>query len=237
MPKLKRAKGLVSFYICVIGLTIFGIFLGSRTVSVIALSKSLPRNHCVIIDPGHGGMDGGAVSCNGRPESAVNLSISLRLNDLLHLIGHDTRMIRREDVSVSTVGGTIIQKKISDLKERVRIINDCNGDSILLSIHQNFFPDGRYNGAQVFYGAGQGSKEFALRMQDAIVKYLNPGSKRMAKKGEGIYILEKTSCPAILIECGFLSNPDEEERLHTPEYQKRIVTLVTAITASELSAS
>lgn len=237
MPQLTRVKGLLSFYICVIGLTIFGIFLGSRTVSVIAQSKPLYRSHCVIIDPGHGGMDGGAVSCTGTPESEFNLSISMRLNDMLQLLGYDTFMIRREDISVNKVRGTISQMKISDLKERVRMINGKEGETVLLSIHQNYFTDGKYSGAQVFYGSWQKSKEFALRMQDAIVRYLNPGSRRMAKKGEGIYVLENSKCPAILIECGFLSNSEEERMLHTQEYQKRLITLFSAITASQLNAS
>ena len=104
----------------------------------------------IIIDPGHGGEDGGAISCTGVSESKLNLEISLRLNDLLNLLGYDTCLIRDSDISIHTKGETIAQKKASDLKERVRIVNETE-NAVLLSIHQNQFPDSRYSGPQVFF--------------------------------------------------------------------------------------
>lgn len=155
---MKKRKTWVFFYF----LTIAGVLLaaqwGSRAVTVIAESRPIEREHCIVIDPGHGGEDGGATSCTGLVESTYNLNISLRLNDLLHLLGHDTQMTRTTDISIYTKGGTIAQKKASDLKERVRIVNETE-NALLISIHQNNFSDSRYSGAQVFYAGTEGSAE------------------------------------------------------------------------------
>lgn len=226
----KGAAGFAGFYLSVITLTICGIILGNRTVSAIGATTKLERKHIIIIDPGHGGEDGGAVSCTGKYESAFNLAISQRLNDLFHLVGVDTQMTRTEDVSIYSSGNTILQKKVSDLKERTRIVNDAGGNAILLSIHQNYFSQARYYGAQVFYGAGQGSDVLAKSMQASFISLINPSGKRMAKKGEGIYILEKTNCPSVLVECGFISNPGEERNLGNTEYQKKIAMIILTST-------
>ena len=112
----------------------------------------------LLIDPGHGGEDGGAISRSGLPESTYNLEISQKLQDLLNLLGHQTKMIRTSDISVYTKGETLAQKKASDLKERVNFANNTPG-AILVSIHQNHFPDDRYSGAQVFYAKTHGSQK------------------------------------------------------------------------------
>ena len=114
--KDKRGQGSVLlFYIMVISLFLFGTFLGNQTVATVSEMIPIERLHRVVIDAGHGGEDGGAVSCSGRNESNYNLQIALRVNDLLHLLGYDTVMIRSTDTSVYTAGGTISQKKVSDL--------------------------------------------------------------------------------------------------------------------------
>lgn len=182
------------FYSLVIGLFLFGTLLGNQTVAVISEMVPMERLHRIVIDPGHGGEDGGAVSCTGKNESMFNLQISLRLNDLLHLLGYDTVMIRTTDTSVYTAGQTIAQKKVSDLKQRVRIV-DRTYNPILVSIHQNTFPEGKYSGAQVFYASSAGSQELAKQLQDALVSALKPGSNRRAKQGSGIYLLDKINAP------------------------------------------
>ena len=112
--KDKRGQGSVLlFYIMVISLFLFGTFLGNQTVATVSEMIPIERLHRVVIDAGHGGEDGGAVSCSGRNESNYNLQIALRVNDLLHLLGYDTVMIRSTDTSVYTAGGTISQKKVS----------------------------------------------------------------------------------------------------------------------------
>ena len=131
---------------------------GSRSVTVLSETAPMENRVCVIIDAGHGGEDGGASSSSGTLESDLNLQIALRLEDLLHLLGYDTYMIRRTDISVYTSGQTLSQKKVSDLKERVRIINETK-NAVLISIHQNYFPESKYSGAQVFYAKTEGSSE------------------------------------------------------------------------------
>ena len=181
----------------------------------------------VVIDPGHGGVDGGATSCTGKLESNMNLEISLRLNDLLHFLGYRTGMIRTTDISVYTQGETISQKKISDLKERVRIVNETK-NGLLVSIHQNVFADSKYYGAQVFYSEQEGSKELAEQMQNRFVETLNPGSNRKCKRASGIYLMEHIDCTGVLVECGFLSNPEEEARLRSKEYQNKICCVIAS---------
>ena len=118
---LKKKLLLKISYTATILLTLTLVSLGNRAVTVLSQNMPPVREHCFIIDPGHGGVDGGAVSAAGKPESAYNLEISLRLRDMLHFFGYRTLMIRTEDISVYTKGETIAQKKMSDLKERVRI--------------------------------------------------------------------------------------------------------------------
>ena len=218
-------------YLITIAAFLLAALWGSRAVTVIAEKYPIDRAHCFIIDAGHGGVDGGATSCTGKLESAYNLEIAIRLNDLMRFLGWDTKMIRTEDVSIYTKGESIAQKKISDLKERVRICNETEG-AILLSIHQNTFPEGRYSGAQVFYSDSEISRQMATGAQTLLVSTLNPGSNRKSKKADGIYLMEHISCPGILIECGFLSNPEEEAKLRSPEYQKLLSCVIASSAAN-----
>lgn len=231
---MKKVWKWVLFY----GFTICAVLLvtttGSQFVSVMAQNKPAPRKHCIIIDPGHGGEDGGAVSFSGLPESGYNLEISARLRDLIALLGFDTRMIRTENISVYTKGETLAQKKMSDLKERVRIANETGG-ALLLSIHQNHFPDPSLQGAQVFYAATEGSEALAKKIQSLFVSSINPGSRRQAKASGGVYLMEHIRCPGVLIECGFLSSPQEEQKLRDPDYQKKICAAIGAALSQFLS--
>ena len=219
-------------YILILSLTLLAAHWGSRAVTVLVELSPPKRDHTVIIDAGHGGVDGGATSCTGILESRFNLEISLKLNDFLHFLGYDTRMIRTEDISVYTKGETIAAKKASDLKERVRICNETE-NALLLSIHQNNFPDSRYSGAQVFYAPG--SEALAKELQTEFRQVLNPGSRRQEKKCSGIYLMEHISCPGVLIECGFLSNPEEEGRLRSDAYQKQLAALIGCTVSRFLS--
>lgn len=229
---MKRVKRTL-IYLLVIAAVPVAATLYSRTATVMA--ESAPgKASCIIIDPGHGGVDGGAVSCTGRPESSYNLEISLRLNDLLHLLGYDTKMIRTTDISVYTTGDTIAGKKASDLKERVRIANETD-NAIYLSIHQNSFPDSRYSGAQVFYPDTQGSQELARQIQSAMERGLGEKGSRECKRASGVYLMEHIRCTGVLIECGFLSNPGEEALLSSPDYQRRLCCMIAAAAAGYLA--
>lgn len=207
---------------------------GNRAVTVISQSLSAPQRHTIVLDAGHGGEDGGAVSCTGRPESSYNLEITLRLNDLFRLLGYDTLLIRDTDISVYTKGETLAQKKISDLKHRAEMINE-NENPILISIHQNHFSDPRYYGAQVFYSKTTESENLAKGMQASFVSLLNPGSRRAAKQAQGIYLMEHISCPGVLVECGFLSNVEEAHKLSDKTYQQRICSIIAGALSQYLS--
>ncbi len=201
--------------------------IGSQSVTVAIENLGFQPQKTIVIDAGHGGIDGGATSCTGVLERDINLDISLKLNDLLHLLGYRTVMTRSTQESIATEGNTIAAQKVSDMKNRLNLVNKIN-DPIFISIHQNYFENGKYRGAQVFYGASQDGKNLASGIQTAFVNALNPGSQRQIKKGDGIYLLEKLSCPAVLIECGFLSNVEEEALLQEKEYQNKICAVIAS---------
>ena len=222
----KRGK-LAAFYILTIGVVLTAAEWGSRAVTVIAENAPIERNSCIVIDPGHGGEDGGATSCTGLLESQYNLEISKRLNDLLCLLGYNTMMIRKTDTSVYVKETTIAEKKISDLKERVRMVNEA-GNALLVSIHQNFFAESQYSGAQVFYSKTDGSEQLAKHMQAELVSKLNPSSRRKCKQCTGVYLMTHIDCPGVLVECGFISNPEEEAKLRDAAYQKKLCCIIAA---------
>lgn len=179
----------------------------------------------VIIDPGHGMPDGGTTSCTGKLEADLNLEIAFRLNDLYHLFGISTIMTRQDRDSIYTKGDTIGQKKVSDTRNRVSLVNGTD-NAILLSIHQNHFYDSQYYGAQVFYANNDASITLAKKLQKDLVTVLNPNSNRKAKKSAGVYLMEHIHCPAALVECGFLSNPQEEALLRSAKYQKQLCAVI-----------
>ena len=198
------------------------------------LSNALSQRQVVVIDAGHGGVDGGAVSCTGIYESAINLEIACRLNDLMHLIGVPTVMIRDTDRSVYTNGDTIAAKKVSDIKERVRIVN-ATPNALLISIHQNNFQQSQYWGTQVFYNHQPGSKEISEQLQLAFRTNLNPSNRRQIKRSSGVYLMEHINCRGVLIECGFLSNPTEEARLRNSAYQKQLICVTASVVSQYLN--
>ena len=228
MKKRVYPPALAALCTLILCLFIITAIVGSKTVTTIAEKAPLFNRTCFIIDAGHGGVDGGATSCTGVLESTINLEIALRLDDLMHLLGMQTRMIRTTDVSVYTEGKSIAAKKVSDLKERCRIVNETE-NAVLISLHQNQYPESRYNGAQVFYSPNAISEKLGRQMQAALIQYLNPNSKRQSKKSDGVYLMQNIHCPGILIECGFLSNPTEEGKLRDPLYQKILCCVIASV--------
>ena len=219
------------FYLLVV-IVFLGIAkIGSNTVTTIQQQRPVNRNHRIVIDAGHGGIDGGATSCTGVLESHINLEIALRLENVFHLLGYDTVMMRRTDESIYTQGNTIAAQKVSDLKERVRIANETPG-AILISLHQNTFSDSQYKGAQVFYAQVGESQQMAQALQKNLITVLNPTSQRKPKHAKGVYLMEHITCPGILVECGFLTNPQEEALLRSKEYQIKLCSVVAATLSS-----
>ena len=183
----------------------------------------------LILDPGHGGEDGGAVSVSGVPESGINLSIALDLDQLMGFFGVRTVLTRRSDVSIhDSAAKSLREKKVSDLHNRVALINGTPG-ATLISIHQNSAPDGRYRGAHVFYGDEVLSRPLAQAIQNNIRTVLDPENDREVQRAaESIYLMNHISCRAVLVECGFLSNPREERLLRDPSYQKKLAMVLAA---------
>ena len=205
-------------------------YAASESVTTVASILRTPAASplTIMIDPGHGGEDGGAVSCTGELESHLNLQISLRLNDLLLLSGYRTKMTRSTDVSIyDSSAVTVSEKKVSDLKNRVKLVNSTQ-NCLLLSIHQNLFEESKYHGAQVFYAPTAGSMELAKSIQASICTGLDPDNHRQTKESLTVYLMKKINCPGVLVECGFLSNPVEEKNLRSDAYQQKLACAITA---------
>ena len=190
---------------------------------------ALGRGRALILDAGHGGEDGGAVSITGVPESQINLAIVLKLRDVLGLYGVAPVVLREEDISLhDSEAGTLREKKRSDLKNRVAMVEEIEGGT-LLSIHQNTYPGSRYHGTHVFYAPTEGSQKLAEHFQNSIKIALQPDNERAVKQiPDTVYIMNHVTCPAILIECGFLTNPGEEALLRDEDYQRKLSAVIAA---------
>ncbi|MBR6872171.1 MAG: N-acetylmuramoyl-L-alanine amidase [Ruminococcus sp.] len=182
----------------------------------------------IVLDAGHGGADGGCVSVNGVPEKGINLSVMLTARDILDLLGYDVRCTRETDVSVHDEGVTgLAKQKKSDMDNRLRVIND-SGAMLAVSIHQNQFTDGRYSGAQMFYKAESAeSSALADTLRERFRVWLQPDNERETKPvGDELFLIHNAKCPAVMVECGFLSNPEEAARLESPGYQKEVALVI-----------
>ena len=202
--------------------------LGRQSVETVSGLAPLSGSCVLVIDAGHGGEDGGTTGAAGTHEDEVNLAIAKRLEAMLTLMGYQTRMTRSDSGSLATEGETIRARKQSDLRNRVALANKYQ-NSILVSIHQNHFPDPKYDGAQVFFT--DSAESLANAMQASLTTALAPHSRRTAKKASGIYLMEHITCPGLLVECGFLSNPAEEQKLLTAQYQKQMAAVMATVLA------
>ena len=213
------------------------VFAGLLAASVLCLSHppaawpvfrpAAEEGPVLVLDAGHGGEDGGAVSLTGVAESGINLAITLRVDQLLGFCGAPPVVLREEDVSLHDQGAdTLREKKASDLRNRVQAVEQV-GDAVLLSVHQNTFTDKKYHGAQVFYAPTEGSQALAETMQEALRAALDPENGRQAKPiSDSVYLMNHVSCPAVLVECGFLSNPEEEALLRSGGYQTKVAAVL-----------
>lgn len=205
------------------------IWAGQRAaVSVFAAGDG--PSVTVVVDPGHGGEDGGAVSAGGVEESQINLAVSLQVNDLLRLMGQRTILTRSEDVSTCDEGlDTVRQRKASDLKNRVALVN-ATPNAVLLSIHQNSLPSSPVtHGAQVFWNRQEGAEALALLVQDSLNGTVNAGNEKNAKQiPPTIYLMKNITAPGVIVECGFLSNAEETALLQEPSYQLKLAAAIAA---------
>lgn len=207
-----------------------------RVVSTVTdVSADPEQKRVLILDPGHGGEDGGASTASGDKESGINLDIVRRTEALMAFLGVRTELTRSEDRSMhSDDAHTIREKKVSDLKNRVSFISGFP-NAMLISVHQNHFTDSRYSGAQIFFNAGEVSRQWGESTQGVLREVLDRDNDRRAKPmPDGIYLFEHVSCPAILVECGFLSNGEEASLLMTDVYQRKIALALAGSYVREL---
>ena len=216
---MKRDLILLFLCLCILGAA---SYLG-RDQMVAAVAAAPEKGRILILDAGHGGEDGGASSAGGSKESDINLNIVLKTEALMAFLGVRTELTRSEDRSMHSEGAsTLHEKKVSDLKNRVEFVNSIS-DAMLISVHQNHFADSRYSGAQVFYTGGDVSRQWGEGTQEILRQVLDPDNDRSAKGiPDNVYLFSHINCPAILVECGFLSNGEEASLLLTDTYQRKI---------------
>jgi len=217
-----------SVYNCVFAI---GLFLSCISVFAIVFNsgKSLTASgtslsgKVIVIDAGHGSPDSGAVGFNGTLEKDLNLEIAQKTGEMLQKCGAIVIYTRETDATISdSTDDTIRNIKKNDMHKRVNIRDSSDAD-LFVSIHMNKFPDPKYKGAQVFYSNTEESKKLANCIQVSFKDVVDETNNRNIKNaGSKIYILNGAKIPSVLIECGFISNPEEEKNLQTAQYQEKI---------------
>ena len=222
--KRKIITGAV-FSACVAVAVIGGAVVSDKAESVPAsimnISEEAPT---IVLDAGHGGADGGCVSADGVPEKGINLSILLRLRDILELNGYKVEVTRDTDTSIHDKGiEGLANQKSSDMDNRLALFNKYD-NAVCISIHQNQFTDPKYSGAQMFYAnTNSESEALAQSLQDQFRQQLQPQNQREIKLcGSELFLCYYCENPTVMVECGFLSNADEAALLTTEEYRQKV---------------
>lgn len=232
MKKIRWNIAFVALTFCAcIGVICYAAVKIDTAISVdnIAVSDSFT----VVLDAGHGGMDGGCSTADGKTEKGINLNILLSVRDMAKLFGYNVDVTRDKDTSIHDKGVTGIRnQKVSDMENRLEIFNKYP-DAVCISIHQNTFRDPKFSGAQMFYSdKNPGSERLASIMQRRFVDNLQPDNQRETKLcGSELYLCYYCENPAVMIECGFLSNPEEAAKLTDKTYQQQVAfTVFSGIT-------
>ena len=183
------------------------------------------KNITIVIDSGHGGIDPGKIAADGTLEKDLNLSIALKLQKYLEAADINVVMTRTTDEGLYDPGAS--NKKVQDMKNRIALMEECDAD-LAVSLHQNSYSDSAIHGAQVFYYKESKSGRFlAEKIQASLVEELSEGNKgRVEKANDNYYLIMNVSCPAVIVECGFLSNEEEAKLLSNSQYQDRIVEAI-----------
>ncbi|HRC80316.1 MAG TPA: N-acetylmuramoyl-L-alanine amidase [Sedimentibacter sp.] len=201
-----------------------------KTVETIDAANKKPDRIKILLDPGHGGIDQGASGDLKIAEAPINLAIAKKLMSFLEGSGFEVEMTRYDDQGLySDLSGTIRDKKNEDLKNRVDLINKSGAD-LVISVHLNYFPQKQYYGAHVFYQKSNEAltKAAAETIQESMKNILDKSNSRVPQPKNGIKIMDDTKVPVILIECGFLSNNDEERKLISDDYQEKTAWAIYA---------
>ncbi len=217
--KQGRILGIVMTCLLVLSILIV-VKESAAYVSVLKENGTKATRHTIVIDPGHGGNDPGKVAINSALEKDVNLAIALKLKKYLEQEDMEVVMTRQEDKGLYEE--TDSNKKVHDMKNRLAIMEGAK-PALVVSVHQNSYPEESVSGVQVFYyrDSTEG-KRAALLMQEQMIATLQPAKEREAKENSTYYILKKTTVPTIIVECGFLSNREEADRLTSEDYQERV---------------
>jgi N-acetylmuramoyl-L-alanine amidase len=217
--KIKRLTA-AALILCVCFIAALSLNLKQQYVSANANVKTAPQ---IILDAGHGGFDGGAVAQDGTVEKNINLNIVLSLANFLRQSGFEVILTRQNDVSTDDVEtDKIATRKKSDLKNRLDLMKDYP-DAVFVSVHLNKFTTSAASGSQVFYSKYEDSKVLGECIQKSIVSLLQPENTRVNKQAtSSTYLLHRATIPAVLVECGFLSNKAELEKLKTKDYQNKM---------------
>lgn len=216
-------KKRIIFVLSMVFISVFVYFFSVNTEQTIE-TVSLPvTNKVVVIDAGHGSPDEGAESANGVTEAQTNLKIALKVQNLLEQAGCTVILTRSDENAIYDVDSkTLRQKKNSDIKNRVKIGNESSAD-IFVSIHLNKIPQSQYYGWQTFYKQGnEQGKNLATCIQNSLNEAIQKENKRVPLKIDNIYIIKNVEIPTSIIECGFLSNPEEEKLLLQDDYQNKL---------------
>lgn len=221
---MKNTAKIIVLFILVLFVPLSMCFAGMK-LSDTAMANAVPSNRMtVVIDAGHGGIDPGAIAFDGTHEKDINLAISKSLCDMLFAFGFNTVMTRTEDTLIGDNSlPTVKEKKRSDIKRRLEI-SEGRQNSLLLSIHQNKFSQEKYSGTQVFYSENNPKSSAAARLiQSDIARLIQKDNDRQIKPvGREIYLLYHSENPAVMVECGFISNQSELDALKTEEYQNKL---------------
>lgn len=191
-----------------------------------AVNSFNTKDITIILDAGHGGEDGGAVA-NGIVEKDINLSITGKLKDLFKTAGFNVITTRDSDTAFKAVGSSLRERKISDMKNRLALFNN-NERNIVISIHQNKFTQEEFKGSQIFYSPNnEESKNLSEAIKNNIIKLIQPDNNRNTKEAtRDIYLLYNAKVPAIIVECGFISNTEEASKLKDNNYQNKLAFAV-----------
>lgn len=208
------------------------ILFGAQTMEAFGIvafhADFFEKKTTIVVDAGHGGEDGGAVGVNGSVEKDINLAIALALAEKLKASNFPVVLVRDGDYSMGDQTlNTVAERKRSDTKNRVQLVEET-GDCLLISIHQNQFSQSQYSGAQMFYSPNNDeSAQLAECIRQSVVNSLQPENTRQNKEaGKEIYLLTHCQVPGVLVECGFLSNPEEAQRLVQQEYQQDMASAI-----------
>ena len=222
----KSIIAIITAFLIILSAMLYLTFMANFSA---AEASSMPiTQKTVIVDAGHGGDDGGAIGIDGTVEKDINLDIALKLEKILKFYGFNVIMTRTQDVMTCDDGlDSLRKRKISDIHNRFELMRK-NPDAIFISVHQNKFEDSSQHGTQVFYsGNDERSKELAEAIQTSVTLTLQRKNDRVVKKsGSGIYLLYHAKIPAVLVECGFISNSDEVKKLKDESYRMKLAILV-----------